>query len=357
MNEALLIAESVRGRTSPDPMVGAVIVKKGRILSRGYHAEVKTPHAESFAIRKAGKASKGATLYLNLEPCCHFGNNPPCTERIINAGIKRVVAAMKDPNPLVCGKGFRELRRAGVKVDVGVLEKQAKKLNEAFIKHITTQLPFVILKTAMTMDGKIATEKGESKWISGEEARKFVHRLRNSVDAVLVGRNTVIIDNPGLTVRGIRGKIKDPLRIIIDSLAEIPFASKVLSRDPKNTIVVVSPRAPRDRVRKMRAKGVEVLEIPTRKGEIDLKKLMKELGRRNVMSLLIEGGGATNASALSQGVVDKIYFFVAPKVIGGKDALTPVEGKGISSLKKALKIRQFKAKNIGEDILLEGYTG
>lgn len=355
MKEALKLAESVRGRTSPDPMVGAVIVKSGKIISKGYHAEVRTPHAESFAIRKAGKRARGATLYLNLEPCCHFGNNPPCTERIIESGIKRVVAAMKDPNPLVRGKGFTELRRAGIKVDVGVLGKEAKKLNEAFIKHITTQSPFVILKTAMTLDGKIATEGGQSKWMSGEAARGFVHQLRNSVDAVLVGKNTVAVDDPLLTVRGVKNKIKDPLRIIIDGKAEIPVTSKVLSREPQNTIVVVSRKAPKDRVLKIRAKGVEVLEIPEKAGGIDLKKLMKELGRRNVISLLIEGGGATNASALSQGIVDKIYFFVAPKIVGGKESLTPVEGKGIKSLKKALKVREFKAEIIGEDILLEGY--
>ncbi len=356
MKEALRLAESVRGRTSPDPMVGAVVVKKGRVVGKGYHAEVGTPHAESFAIMKAGKAAEGATLYLNLEPCCHYGNNPPCTEKIITAGIKRVVAAMKDPNPLVCGRGFKELRDADVKVGVGLLEKEAKKLNEAFIKHITTGMPFVILKSAVSLDGKIATKAGESKWITGKEARGFVHYLRNSIDAVMVGKNTIIADDPELTVREIKGRRKNPIRIVLDGLAQIPPKSKVLSKNPQNTIVVVSDKAGKSRILKIIGKGAEVLMAKSRRGEIDLKWLMKELGRRNIMNILLEGGGKTNAGALSQGIVDKVYFFIAPKIIGGEKALTPVEGEGISSIKKALNIRNLEAKKIGSDILLQGYV-
>lgn len=355
MREALRLAESMRGRTSPDPMVGAVIVKRGRIVARGYHAEVGTPHAEAFAIKKAGRKAKGATLYLNLEPCCHFGNNPPCTDKIVKTGVRRVVAAMKDPNPLVSGRGFKELRDAGIKVEVGVLQEEAKKLNEAFIKHITTGTPFVILKAAMSLDGKIATPGGESKWITGEKARKFVHYLRNSVDAVMVGKNTVRVDDPELTARDIKGKKKNPVRIVLDPFAEIPLTSKVLSREPQKTIVVVSSKARKDRILKIIGKGAEVLVTKLRRGEIYLKWLMRELGRRNIVSMLIEGGGKTNASALFQDIVDKIYFFISPKIIGGEKALTPVEGKGISSLKKALKIKELKFKKIDSDILFEGY--
>jgi len=357
MREALRLAKSVEGRTSPDPMVGAVLVKEGRILSTGYHAEVATPHAEAWAIDKAGEASRGATLFVNLEPCCFFEtkNNPPCTQTIIKAGIGKVISAMEDPNPSVAGKGFAELREAGVEVEVGLLEEEANRLNEVFIKFITTGRPFVILKTAMSLDGKIATASGESFWITGIEARKRGHHLRNIVDAVLVGINTIMKDNPELTVREIEGQIKNPKKIVLDPSARLPLNSKVLKIEPQNTIVAVSDKAPKSRIEKIKAKKAQALVLKTKNGIFPMDRLMKELSKQKITSILIEGGGTTNASALSAGIVDKINFFISPKIIGGRESPTPVEGEGIDSLAKAIKLKDVSAVKIGEDFLLEGY--
>jgi len=358
MREALSLARSQMGKTSPDPMVGALIVKKGKVVSKGYHAEAATPHAEAFAIKKAGIKAKGATLYLNLEPCCHYGYNPPCTNAIIRAGIKRVVAAMKDPNPLVAGKGFRELEDAGIKVTVGVMEEEAKKLNEAFIKFITTHKPFVILKSAMSLDGKIATAAGESKYISGKASRQYVHVMRVYIDAILTGINTIKKDNPMLTVRDIGTKKiakRNPKKIILDPMAEIPLSSNVLKNEPEKTMVVVSSKAPKKKLDKIRATGAVVIRIRTKGGHIDLKRLMVELGEDNLMSVMIESGGNLAASALESKIIDKVVFFLAPSIIGGREALTAVEGRGIKYLSQALKLKNIEIKKIGEDILIEGY--
>lgn len=366
MREALRLAESMRGRTSPDPMVGAVIVKEGEIISRGYHAEVTTPHAEVFVLEKAGKKAKGATMYVNLEPCCHFGNNPPCTTPIIESGIKKVVAAMQDPNPLVSGKGFGELKEGGVEVEVGVLEEEAKRLNEMFIKYITTERPFVILKSAMSLDGKIATKTGESFWITGMGARRYVHRLRSQVDAVMVGMGTIIKDDPELTVRdvGLPGqgevppefKPKNPQRIILDGRARIPLTAKVIKKDPSQTIIVTGKNAPADKVKHLKNAGVEVLTLEDIDGLVDLDKLMVELGKKKITSLLIEGGGRVNAGAIKSGIVDKVIFFLSPKIIGGQKAPTPVEGEGIELLSQAINIRDVRVKKVDGDILIEGYV-
>ncbi|MFA4905731.1 MAG: bifunctional diaminohydroxyphosphoribosylaminopyrimidine deaminase/5-amino-6-(5-phosphoribosylamino)uracil reductase RibD [Candidatus Margulisiibacteriota bacterium] len=358
MRQALQLAKSVEGRTSPDPMVGAVLVKDGKILATGYHAEVTTPHAEAWAIEKAGNSARGATLFVNLEPCCYFEtkNNPPCTQTIIKAGIKKVVAAMEDPNPSVAGRGFAELREAGIEVEVGLLEEEARKLNEVFIKYITTGRPYVILKAAMSLDGKIATKTGESFWISGIEARQRGHHLRNIVDAVLVGINTIVKDNPELTVREIEGRIKNPRKIVLDPKARLPLSSKVLKIEPQNTLVVVSDKAPKSRLEKIKAKGGQVLVLKANNGSFPMDKLMKELGRQKITSILIEGGGNTNARALSAGIVDKVNFFISPKIIGGTCAPTPVEGEGIDSLARAIKLKDVSAVKIGEDYLLEGYV-
>jgi diaminohydroxyphosphoribosylaminopyrimidine deaminase/5-amino-6-(5-phosphoribosylamino)uracil reductase len=357
MREALRLAESMRGRTSPDPMVGAVIVKDGKVLSSGYHAEVTTPHAEAWAIAKAGEAAKGAVMYVNLEPCCFFETktNPPCTQAIIQSGIKKVFAAMEDPNPSVAGRGFAELREAGIEVEVGLLEPEAKKLNEVFIKYITTGRPFVIVKAAASLDGKIATRTGESFWITGIEARKRGHHLRNIVDAVMVGIGTVIKDNPELTVREIEGKIKNPIKVIIDPLAKIPHRSKVLKIEPQNTVIVVSKKAPNSRVEKLKDLKAKVIRLPSRNGILPLDKLMKELGKQKITSVLIEGGGTTNAYAIASGIADKLTFFISPKIIGGKDSPTAVEGEGIDSLSRAIKLKDVSIEKIHEDFLVEGY--
>ncbi|MBU0574565.1 MAG: bifunctional diaminohydroxyphosphoribosylaminopyrimidine deaminase/5-amino-6-(5-phosphoribosylamino)uracil reductase RibD [Candidatus Margulisbacteria bacterium] len=362
MKEALRLAARAAGRTSPDPMVGAVLVKNGRTIGSGYHGEVTTPHAEAWAIEKAaerhGHASpRGATLYVNLEPCCFFWgkNNPPCSSTIIKAGIKRVVVAMQDPNPSVSGKGFAELKKAGIHVEVGLLEEEAKRLNEIFIKYITTGLPFVFLKSAMSLDGKIATKKGESFWISGPESRKRAHHLRNIVDAVLVGINTIVKDDPRLTVRDIKNKAKNPLKIILDPKARIPLRAKVLQIEPENAIIVVSSKAPGSKIKKIEEKMARVLKIKNNKNGFDMPALMKELGKRKITSVLVEGGGTTNSRCLEAGVVDKVAFFVAPKMIGGSKAPTPFEGGGIRKLGEAIRLKDMTTQRLGEDILIEGY--
>lgn len=358
MREALALARTQMGKTSPDPMVGAVIVRNGRIISRGYHAQQSTPHAEAFAIKKSGHKSKGATLYLNLEPCCHYGFNPPCTDQIIKAGIRRVVASMKDPNPLVSGRGFKALKEAGIIITTGIMKSEAQRLNEAFAKYITTNIPFVILKSAMSLDGKIATVTKDSKYITNKLSRQYVHQLRVYVDAVMTTVNTVKIDDPKFTVRDV-GKEKmekrDPKKIIIDPRAEIPLHSYVLIHEPEKTIVVVGSSASRKKIAAIRKTGAVVIEMACRDSNIDLKKLMVELGEDKIMSIMIEGGGNFAASALRSGIVDKVLFFIAPKIIGGKTAVTPVEGKGIKKLSGAIDLKKVETKRFGNDILVEGY--
>lgn len=358
MREALALARSQMGKTSPDPMVGALVVKGSRIISRGYHAEQSTPHAEAFAIKKAGSRAKGSTLYLNLEPCCHYGYNPPCTHAIIKSGIKRVVAAMKDPNPFVNGKGFAQLRDAGIKVKVGVLEEEAKELNEAFIKYITTNMPFVMLKSAMSLDGKIATVTKESKYITGLPARQHVHMLRVYVDAVMVGVNTVKIDDPALTVRDVGDENitkRNPKKIVLDTKAEIPLGSKILKNEPGKAIIVVGENASNKKLEKIRKTGASVLRAATKGGRIDLQKLMAELAEDKIMSIMIEAGGTLAASALKEGIVDKVLFFIAPRIIGGKAAPTPVAGAGFKKLSQAVNLKSARVRMLGRDVLIEGY--
>ena len=364
MQKALALAAKGKGRTSPNPMVGAVIVKSNKIIAADYHRKAGTSHAEILALKKAGSKARGAALYINLEPCCHTEKKtPPCTKLIIKSGVKKVVAAMLDPNPKVSGRGIKELQTAGIKTDVGVMESEAKKLNEAFVKFITKKEPFVILKIAQSIDGKIATSKGESRWITGEEAREYVHKLRNEVDAVLVGIGTVRKDNPSLDCR-IKGG-RNPYRVIVDSNLQIPLNAKVLKYNDNKTIIAAIPPTPpfskggwRDYQKKMaylKSQGVNILFVKVKNGRIDLKELMKKLGKLDIMSVMIEGGSSINASALSSGVVDKIMFFVAAKIIGGTDAVSSVGGKSPSLLKNAVRIKNLQIKKIGEDFLFEGY--
>lgn len=356
MQEALDLAAKAMGRTSPNPMVGAVVVRDGRVVGRGYHMRAGTPHAEIHALREAGSDARGATLYVTLEPCCHHGRTGPCTEAVIEAGISRVVMAMTDPNPLVAGKGAQRLREAGVQVECGVLEQQARRLNEVFIKYITTRLPYVVMKTAMSLDGKIATAGGESKWITGPGAREFVHRLRDRYDAILVGVGTVLADDPSLTTRLARGEGKDPVRVILDSRARTPCRAKVITQvSGAPTIIVTTPGAPRENLRQLRDSGAEIVEIPAGAGGVDLVALLRELGRREITSLLVEGGAGVNGSFITQGLVDKVYWFVAPKIIGGAGAPGPVGGEGISSLPEAPAVEDISIKLYGQDICIEGY--
>lgn len=349
MRRALDLAVQGRGRTSPNPMVGCVVVRDGRVIGEGYHQKAGGPHAEVHAIEAAGEVA-GATIYVTLEPCCFHGKTPPCTDLIIQHKPARVIVAMHDPNPKVSGEGIFQLRNAGIEVEAGVLEDDARRLNEVFCKFITTHMPFVIAKCGMSLDGKIATRTGDSRWVTCEASRKMVHELRNEVDAILVGSRTVMLDDPSLTTRLETGKIKDPIRIICDADSYLdPSAHVFHSESSAPTWVAV----PDDRT----FEGAdEVLRIPSGKCGLDMRLLMRELAVREITSVLIEGGGTTLASAFDAGVVDKALFFVAPKIVGGRDAITAVEGEGVARMADAIPLEHMKAHPIGEDILIEAYV-
>ena len=356
MGLALRLAKKGLGRTSPNPVVGAVVVKNGRVIGSGYHRKAGLEHAEIKALIEAGKNARGSTVYVTLEPCSHFGRTPPCTETIIKSGVKRVVSAMKDPNRLNNGKGFEKLRRAGIKVLGGVLEDEARNLNEIFIKYITTKRPFVIAKVAQSIDGKIATKTGRSKWISGEESRRYVHKLRGRVDAVMVGLRAVLKDNPLLTSRsgGVNGR--QPVKIIVDSKLRTPLKSRIFSRDKTGRVIIATTtKAPEKRIGKFEKMGAEVLVLAEKNGLVDLKELLGELGKREITSVLVEGGGELIGSLVDEKLIDKFLFFIAPKIIGGRSAVTSVEGEGFSSVEEALVLNNLTYKRIGKDFLIEGY--
>ena len=350
MCRALDLAAQGRGRTSPNPMVGCLIVRDGIVIGEGFHEKAGSPHAEVHAVRAAGGDLSGATVYVTLEPCTHHGRTPPCTDLLVENRPVRIVVAMPDPNPKVAGRGILQLREAGIQVDVGLCEAEARVLNEVFIKYITTGLPFVIAKCAMTLDGKIATREGDSKWITGEAARGKVHELRDEVDAILVGSRTVMMDDPSLTTRLASGDGKDPVRIIMDADDYLDPTSRVFRSESAAPTWVVLPEG------RHFEGAAEVISLPSGDGGVDMKYLMKELGRREITSVLIEGGGTTHAAAFAAGLVDKVMFFVAPKIIGGRDAVTAVEGEGTATLKEAIRIERMTAQPIGEDLLIQGYV-
>ncbi|OGW39531.1 MAG: riboflavin biosynthesis protein RibD [Nitrospirae bacterium RBG_13_39_12] len=348
IKRAIRLAAKAQGMTSPNPMVGAIIVKNGDIISEDFHRRPGTPHAEVLAIEKAGYNANGSKLFVSLEPCCHTEKRtPPCTKIIINAGIKEVVIGMRDPNPKVSGRGILELQKEGISVKSGVLEEDAKRLNESYIKYITTQKPFVTLKIAMTLDGKIATPEGQSKWITGEKARRMVHRQRSHVDAIMTAIGTVKADDPQLTKRVTGGR--NPQRIVIDPYLEIPLNAKILKIPPETIIVTKVDNSKASYLEKSGAKIIYFKE------KIDLNLLMEKLGKMEITSVIIEGGSSLNAHVLEDGIVDKIMFFISPKIIGGKDSFPSVGGKSYRKLEEAYKISALKIKRIGEDILVEGY--
>jgi diaminohydroxyphosphoribosylaminopyrimidine deaminase/5-amino-6-(5-phosphoribosylamino)uracil reductase len=353
MRRVLRLAQKGRGRTSPNPMVGAVLVKDGNAVGEGYHAKAGEAHAEIVALHQAKGGARGAILYLNLEPCTHFGKTPPCAPQVIEAGVQRVVIGMEDPNPLVKRKGIEMMRKAGLDMEVGILEEECRKLNEAFCKYILEKEPFVILKVAATLDGKIATRQGDSKWISGEASKRFVHRLRDQVDGVLVGIGTILKDDPQLTAR-IRGG-RDPYRIVLDSQLRIPEEAKVIGISPSKVIIATTELAPRDKTEKLEKRGIRILILDSQEGKINLKSCLCKLGEIGMMSLLVEGGSQVNGSFLDEGLIDKLLLFLAPKLMGDPQALGIFGGKGACSLEEAVSLREMKRRRIGEDILLEGY--
>ena len=353
MREALRIAEYARGRTSPNPLVGAVIVRDGAIVASGWHRAAGEPHAEIHALRMAGELARGATLYVTLEPCAHHGRTGPCAEAVIAAGLARVVIALSDPNPLVAGRGIHLLTAAGIEVTTGICEDEARRQNEIFLKWVTTKRPFVTLKTAMTLDGKIASHTGASQWITGAAARARVHAYRNEYDAILVGIGTVLADDPSLTTRLEHGTGKNPLRIVLDSEARTPLDAKLVADGAAPTIIVVSERADHRRVNLLRACGAEVVTLGAQR--VDIAALLDYLGAREITSLFVEGGAAVNWSLLAGGSVDKVHAFIAPMLMGGETAKTPIGGTGFDSPQTAFRLHDMTVEQVGTDILVTGY--
>ena len=356
MTRVLELARCGWGKTNPNPLVGAVIVKNGEIIAEGYHKVIGGAHAEVDAFNNAKSDVTGGTLYVNLEPCSHYGRTPPCALRIIEAGIGSVVVAMEDPNPKVSGRGIKMLRDAGIEVVIGVLEKKAAALNEIFIKYISAKKPFVIMKAAMTLDGKIASASGDSKWISAEGSRQQVHMVRDRVAAIMVGINTVLADNPALTTRLPSGKGNDAVRIVVDSKGIIPADSLVINEESAAAVIVATTSLiEKEKENQLIQKGVRILKLDGPDKHVDLNWLMRELYKLEIDSVLLEGGGELNAAALNSKIVDKIMLFIAPKIIGGRNAKTPVEGEGIQLMKDALKLEDISVSRFDEDIVVEGY--
>ncbi len=355
MRMALRLAAKARGRTSPNPMVGAVVVKGGNVIASGYHHRAGERHAEAIALTKAGTKAKGATLYVTLEPCSHTGKRtPPCTPLVVRSGLKRVVVALIDPNPRVSGGGVKALRSAGIEVTTGVMGSEAHKLNEAFIKHITTGRPFVTIKIAQTLDGRIATARGESQWITGEQAREEGHRLRDANDAILVGINTVLKDDPSLTARIPGGR--DPIRVIVDSRLRIPLRAKVLTqKSTAKTIIATLANTPKSKVQRLQLAGAEVLPVRSARGRVDLRDLLKKLGKRNIMSVLVEGGAEINASILKACAADKVILFLAPRLMTGRDSLCSIGGSSPARLSQTVDLKDVTARFVGHDLMIEGY--
>jgi diaminohydroxyphosphoribosylaminopyrimidine deaminase/5-amino-6-(5-phosphoribosylamino)uracil reductase len=360
MQQALNLADLARGDTSPNPTVGAVIVKNNRVIGEGYHEKAGTDHAEVAAIKSAGDDIAGATVFVTLEPCCHTGKTGPCTQALIEAQVERVVVAAADPSSKVDGKGLQELRDAGITVDLidGNLAERARIQNEDFRKHSITGTPFVVFKSAMSLDGKIATGTGDSQWISGEESRELVHKIRADVDAIAVGSGTAAADDPMLTCR-LPGEHRQPLRVVFDSQATLSLESRLVKTvNEAPTLVFVTESAPKDKVAALKEAGVEVELAEAADGRVDVADALKRLGAREtpILSLLLEGGPGLAASFMKAGAVDKVMMFIAPKLIGGETARTPVEGQGFDKVDDALKLYRMNYDVIGEDILVTAYT-
>ncbi|MCF7890449.1 bifunctional diaminohydroxyphosphoribosylaminopyrimidine deaminase/5-amino-6-(5-phosphoribosylamino)uracil reductase RibD [Candidatus Bipolaricaulota bacterium] len=354
MGRALSLAKRGGGFVNPNPQVGAVIVKDGEIVGEGYHEKFGGPHAEVNAIEDAGDSVRDATLYVTLEPCAHYGKTPPCTEKIIESGLQKVQVAIEDPNPRVAGKGIKRLREEGVGVSLGLMEEEARKINEIYFHYVRTDRPFVLLKLAMTLDGKIATRTGDARWISSESSRELVHELRARYSAVGVGVNTVIADDPRLNVRDAEGP--DGSRFVFDSEGRTPADSRILTLSSSApTVLVAGQDVPDDRVEKFESCGAKVWQIPTDGRGLDLDLLLERMGERGYDSLLVEGGAEIAWSFLDRDLVDKIRFFYSPKIVGGREAVPAVGGEGRAQVKDGLSVEDLTVERIGEDVSFVGY--
>jgi len=359
MEQALSLAKLALGQVSPNPAVGAVVVKDDVVVGQGYTQPVGSDHGEIMALKQAGEQARGGVMYVTLEPCCHYGRTPPCSQAIVAAGITEVHLAMLDPNPVVSGRGKEELEQEGIKIYVGEHEEEAKQINEAYIKFITTGMPFVTAKFAISLDGKIATKSGDSRWISGEEARKQVHNLRYTTDAIMVGVNTVLADDPLLTCRccGGRGGMarKQPLRVVVDGRGRTPLTAQLFNKPGKTLLALGKSVTPGEAAVFAQA-GAELLELPSAGGLVDLEKLLKALGEREITSVLVEGGGILLGSLFDCGLVDKVIAFIAPVIIGGSKARTAVGGEGVDKVVDSLRLEHVSVERFGDDLMVSGYV-
>ncbi len=354
MKLAIDLAQSAKGKTNPNPLVGAVIVKDGMIVGSGIHRKAGEPHAEVHAFRMAGDHAKGATLYVTLEPCSHFGKTPPCANLVKESGVSRVVVAMKDPNPLVAGRGIKLIEEAGIEVEVGILEAEAARLNERFIHNMVHHTPFVISKVAMTLDGKIAAYNGHSKWVTGEEARQKVHYLRNETDAILVGIGTVLADDPMLTTRIPEGG-KNPVRIILDSNLRTPIDAKITDCSEAKTWIFTKEGNDQAKTQILLEKGVEVFPTPNGKEGLDLSFILQSLYEKGITDVLVEGGSEVNGAFLREGLINKFQLYVAPKILGGRHSLTPFTGNDVETMDEALIVDFDSVEHVGNDLLITAY--
>lgn len=353
MRLAMQLAGNAIGRTSPNPLVGAVIVKDNRVVGCGWHRKAGTPHAEVHALNQAGELAQGADVYVTLEPCAHYGKTPPCAKALVEAKVKNVYGGLLDVNPKVAGKGFKILEDAGIHVEYGFLQDELRKQNEVFFKWIEHKKPFVVLKAAMTLDGKIATATGQSKWITNETSRAYGYKLRDIYDGIMVGINTVIEDNPMLTARVDGGK--NPIRIVVDSSLKIDINANVVQDKSAKTIIATTDKADKDKILKLQAQDVDVIVVDKDENDkVDIEKLLDILGQQNICSILVEGGATLSGSFVAKKLVDKVYFFIAPKIVGGKEAKTPVAGTGILNLQEALALKDIQIEKLEEDILIIG---
>lgn len=353
MRLAMQLAGNAIGRTSPNPLVGAVIVKDNRVVGCGWHRKAGTPHAEVHALNQAGELAQGADVYVTLEPCAHYGKTPPCAKALVEAKVKNVYGGLLDVNPKVAGKGFKILEDAGIHVEYGFLQDELRKQNEVFFKWIEHKKPFIVLKAAMTLDGKIATATGQSKWITNETSRAYGYKLRDTYDGIMVGINTVIEDNPMLTARVDGGK--NPIRIVVDSSLKIDINANVVQDKSAKTIIATTDKANKDKILKLQAQDVDVIVVDKDENDkVDIEKLLDILGQQNICSILVEGGATLSGSFVAKKLVDKVYFFIAPKIIGGKEAKTPVAGTGILNLQEALALKDIQIEKLEEDVLIIG---
>lgn len=359
MSMALSLAEKGLGKTWPNPMVGAVIVKKNKLIGQGWHQRYGADHAEIMALQQAGQRAKGAALYVSLEPCCHTGLTPPCTQAIIKAGIKTVVAAMRDPNPKVSGKGFRQLKRANIEVIQGIKAKEAKALNRVWIKKIRTNYPYVISKAALTLDGKIADDEGNSKWITSTAARKKAHQLRRLCQAIIVGGGTAIKDDPLLTARLARSPKKQPVRVVVEGRRTLPLSCRLITSSGQSPVIIATAKK-KEKHPLRQCPGVTIWSLPSTHGRIDIVSLLQQLAQQNIMLVMLEGGSELQASFLGttkdqqSNLVDEVFWLFAPKIIGGKKALSVVGGNHGRSINQVIDINQASIKPVGRDWLLQG---